>query len=546
MKEIIVKNYLLIVVIFIALLLRLNQLGNVPYGFANDEISYIISGYTIAQSGGYDIAGKFLPLSINLDSSMSPVPVYLIAVIANFVTLSPFLARLPFALLGVGSVILVYFITLEIFKKKKIAFLASLVLAISPWHLLVTRGVWDVIPAQFFYLLGIYIFLKNISSKRSIMWSLIPFTFAFYSYHATKVFFVAMLFVLLLVFWKEIVKRKRQSLAFLLLAILLISSFLLVLKTQSVTRQNELLINNESFLKDAAKYVDFNREKSEAPETIKRVVHNKGEFTFNKIVSTYINAFSPNHLFFVGDVNPVVGYGTFFKGVLYLIELPFLLIGLFLIIARSFYVKSKQSSIVPLLVLGLILVAPLPSAIGAGTTYIIRAFMLVPFFAIAIGYGVFGFFNFLNNKALRRLAFIVVCLLYIMFVSKFLYQYYYQFNYYGGEYWNRSSRELSEYIIAEKDKYDQIIVGQATDRLLLQYSFFSHSDDLISKAWINKWPAPVGKVIFSDSCLSREDYLSLSENDLYIANGVCEVVSENRTQISDHMEPQRVIWEIYD
>ena len=137
------NNSFLMVVIFLACILRLWSLGSVPYGFANDEVSYIISGYTIANSGGFDIANRLLPLSVNLDSSLSPVPVYIISLFSLF-GFSPFISRLPFALLGIGTVALVYLITLSIFKNKTIALLSSLSLAISPWHLFVTRGVYGM------------------------------------------------------------------------------------------------------------------------------------------------------------------------------------------------------------------------------------------------------------------------------------------------------------------------------------------------------------------------------------------------------------------
>ena len=99
------QYWALALVIVAAAIVRLSFVGSVPYGFANDEVSYILSGYTISHNGGVDIAGKFLPLSINLDSSLSPVPVYIISLFTFFFGLSPAIARLPFALPEITSTV---------------------------------------------------------------------------------------------------------------------------------------------------------------------------------------------------------------------------------------------------------------------------------------------------------------------------------------------------------------------------------------------------------------------------------------------------------
>ena len=241
----ILGNKGIILIIFLASAVRLLGIGSVPYGFANDEVSYIMSGYEIAKTGGYDIAGNFLPLSVNLDSSLSPVPVYIIALFVKLLGLSSIVARLPFALMGVGIVAIVYFLVKELFHNRKIAFLSALVLSFSSWHIVVTRTVWDVIPAQFFYLLGLYIFLKKVK-KGSVLWSLPFFMLGFFSYHGTKVFFAFFIVLLLFLFGKQLYRRKKEFLFFVSGIFLIFLSFALVLKTQSVTRQEEIIFTNGS------------------------------------------------------------------------------------------------------------------------------------------------------------------------------------------------------------------------------------------------------------------------------------------------------------
>src|SRR5690242_18364453 len=119
-------------ILVIAIAFRLFQLGTIPYGITNDNASYIYSAYSIWHTGK-GIDGTFLPLSFNTDSSNSPVPIYLDAPFVGLMGVSPLSGRLPYALAGVGSVALLYGISLQLFKKKSIALLSAFVLAVSPW-----------------------------------------------------------------------------------------------------------------------------------------------------------------------------------------------------------------------------------------------------------------------------------------------------------------------------------------------------------------------------------------------------------------------------
>ena len=179
-------RYLLLGIIILASVLRFINLGQVPYGLSNDESSYIYSAYSLWKTGE-GIDGTFLPLSFNTDSSNSPVPVYLSAPFVGLLGVSAEAGRLPYILLGIGSIYLVYLLVKLLFDNEVIALLSAAVLSISPWHLHVTRTAYDTVFAMFFLLFGTYLFVRGLK-KGSILWSLIPFFLAFYSYHATSLF----------------------------------------------------------------------------------------------------------------------------------------------------------------------------------------------------------------------------------------------------------------------------------------------------------------------------------------------------------------------
>jgi len=554
----ILGNKGIILIIFLASVVRLWGIGSVPYGFANDEVSYIMSGYEIAKTGGFDIAGNFLPLSVNLDSSLSPVPVYIISLFMAVFGLNPITARLPFALMGIGIVILVYLLAKELFKSKGIAFASALVLSLSQWHIIVTRTVWDVIPAQLFYLLGLLVFLKKIK-KGSILWSLPFFLLGFYSYHGTKVFFAFFVILLLLLFGKQLYRRKKEFIFFVSGIFLIFLSFILVLKTQSVTRQEEIIFANRSIQSDLKKTIEFERGKSSAPSKLASFESNKITYYLQRMTTNYLGAFSSQHLFTTGDIHPQVGYGIFFKGVLYLLDIPFIILGIIYFIEKAGFItgsnkeNSENGSISykrgAMLVIGGLLVSPLPSTVAAGYSYFIRSFMMVPFLSILIGTGLFIFYKLTKGRQFYKLILrVLVIVFYGFFMTRFFYQYYYQLNSYGSEYWNGSSRKLSEYIMQNEHRFDKIIVANVEDKVILQYALESQAGPReLQQAWKKNWPVKLGKVTFANSCYEDKEVSSiLVPRTLYIVPGSCHEKLVPQRSISDSMEPLRIIWKFYE
>lgn len=554
----IISNKGLILVISIACVVRLLGIGSVPYGIANDEVSYIISGYEIASTGGYDISGKFLPLSVNLDSSLSPVPVYIISLFTKIFGLNYATARLPFALMGIGIVFLVYLIAKEILGSKSIGIASALVLSLSQWHILVTRTVWDVVPAQFFYLLGLLLFVKKVR-KGNVLWSLPFFLLGFFSYHGTKVFFAFFVILLLSLFWKQMYIRKKESILFILGIFAIFLSFALVLKTQSVTRQEEIIFTNKNVQDDAKKTIEFERGKSSAPHRLALIESNKMTYYIQKMTANYLGAFSSQHLFTTGDIHPLVGYGTFFKGVLYLLDIPFIILGIIYFIEKAGFITGKQKEGSHsegisfrkgvLLVIGCLLISPLPSTVAAGNSYLIRSFMIAPFLSILVGTGLSIFYKLTNGIQIYKLGLrILVILFYIFFVTRFLYQYYYQLNSYGKEYWNGSSKMLSEYIIKNQSRFDNIIVANVEDKVILQYALASRADPYeLQRAWKKNWPLRLGRVIFKNSCYMDSELFSLlPPHTLYIVPGSCHEKLVSNGSISDSLEPLRTIWKFYE
>jgi hypothetical protein len=125
------KRKSIYLIVFVSLLLRLYKLGQVPEGLSLLEAKYGIL------------------LSDILESHIT----------------SLFWIRLPFAILGTISIILFYLVIEKFSKNKKLAIISSLVLTISPWHILESRIFsWGIIVSSLILMI-ILVFFQLIQKK---------------------------------------------------------------------------------------------------------------------------------------------------------------------------------------------------------------------------------------------------------------------------------------------------------------------------------------------------------------------------------------------
>ena len=101
---------LLVIIILIAAILRIYKLDLVPPALNWDEVDAAYNAYTIA-NWGRDEWGKFLPLVFtSFRDDKHPVHIYMTAPIVKMFGLSDFTARLSGAIVGVLSVIIIFFL----------------------------------------------------------------------------------------------------------------------------------------------------------------------------------------------------------------------------------------------------------------------------------------------------------------------------------------------------------------------------------------------------------------------------------------------------
>jgi 4-amino-4-deoxy-L-arabinose transferase-like glycosyltransferase len=157
----------------VALILRLVALGRYPAGFTADEAAQGYMAYSILKTGK-DEWGVRLPLAPrSFGDFKPPLQTYLMIPSIAVFGLNEFAVRLPSAILGILGVLGVYLLASELFRMKivrinpnNLSLLSSLLLAISPWHISLSRGAFEANLTTFFLPLGFYFFLRGISKPK--------------------------------------------------------------------------------------------------------------------------------------------------------------------------------------------------------------------------------------------------------------------------------------------------------------------------------------------------------------------------------------------
>src|SRR4030067_954837 len=133
------NKFLLIIIVILAAILRFWQLGQNPPSLDWDEAAHGYNAYSILKTGRDEYGYKFPLYFRSFDDYKPPIYTYLVVPSVALFGLNDFAVRFPSATLGVVAVIFCYFMVFELFKNKPVALLASLFLAISPWHLQFSR-----------------------------------------------------------------------------------------------------------------------------------------------------------------------------------------------------------------------------------------------------------------------------------------------------------------------------------------------------------------------------------------------------------------------
>ena len=478
MKRFLNWKLFLLFIVLLAGFLRFYNLGTNPPSLTWDEAAWGYNAYSLGVDGK-DEFGRFLPHDYleSFGDFKPPMYAYLDILPVKFLGLNEFATRVPSALFGTLTVLLTFFLVRRIFQTSKnkdlISSFSALFLAISPWHILLSRAAFEANVASFFIILGVWGFLAAVQGRRwFLIISAVSFALSMYTFNTARVVSPLLVILLSVSFRKTLFSLKKEVLiaAFIGMFVFL-PTFRFLLTPQAGLRFQEVNIFSDIGVVKTANQEIANDGNS----AFTKIIHNRRFLYSVEYLKHYFDNLSPNFLFIRGDGNPK--FSTQSTGEMYIWDIIFFVGGLLLLLRK----KEDNWWIIPLwLLLGII-----PAATARETPHALRIEASLPTFQIIAAYGFVSFLIWIKKQNLKLktynlnlgivLPFIFCVLLFANFVY-FYHNYFYHYPYeYSGE-WQYGYKQSLDYVKSVENNYDYIQVTNALGRPYIYYLFYTKTN----------------------------------------------------------------------
>ncbi len=426
------KKALLLFILIIAVFLRFFRADEIPPSLNWDEASLGYNAYSILKTGK-DEWGRVFPLSFEAFGDYKlPGYIYTAIPFIKLFGLNEFSVRLPSQIAGVMAVFLIYLIARKIFDNENMGLFAGLLLAISPWHLFLSRVALEANLALTFFLLGLYLFLQSFKKPLFLLYASILFGLTFFTYNSARVFVSLFLVALIAIYHKELIKFRKKLIlpgAVILIFILVASYFAIFQDSSSryfwVTILDQGAINS----------INEARANSTLPDLITKLLNNRVVYFVQNLFLNYLKHFSLQFLFLEGGSNHQ--FSVPHQGLLYLIELPFLLLGFVNIFKRK----------AGLTLLAWVFLSPIPSAITREAPQVLRSIFMLGSLQIIISLGIITLIEKIESKIISKQA-LVTLLIGMLGISCFYFFSDYFINYpkNESESWQYGNKEAIKFL----------------------------------------------------------------------------------------------------
>lgn len=411
-----------------------------PNSLNIDEVAYGYSAYSILKTG-HDENNVFMPLTFQSTGDYkSPVLIYSIVPSIALFGLNEFSIRFTTALVGTLSIPIFFLFLNLLLKDIKASFIGVVLLTISPWHIFYSRFASETLLATFFLILGMWLYLKLIENGKRI-WAVLGslvLVLSMYTYHAHKLFIPIFVFITLFLFRKEIISFKKNMATFLLMGLILLIPLAYVSTLGSANTRAKMVFMSQDI--DYTRYIILDHSQR----------FGEGFLLFFFWIKRYLNYFQPDFLFFNG-LNMTTP-GTLGMGVLYLFELPWLLLGIVTLIRRKIPNKG--------FVAGWILLGLIPASLTNNEQSSVRSLLTLPALLVIVSLGAKQFLEIVRGLSNRFIRLGLFCF-YGFFVILTLIQAYLVFAVHfplqRGEAFMEGTKETVLYALQNKDKYQEIV-----------------------------------------------------------------------------------------
>lgn len=438
-------------VVVLAFILRFNKVTQVPPSLNWDEVSIGYNAYSIFKTSK-DEWGKTFPLHFKSYGEYKlPAQIYAsIPGIAVF-GLNDLGVRITPVIYGTLTVLLVYFLARVLLANEAVALGSAFLLAVSPWHIQLTRASFESSFSVFWIALGLWLLVKGFTKPRYFIFSVVPFAISVYTYNSARVFTPLFLFAIAVIFRKEFWKHKREAIISGVLFVLLMLPLVpFILSGEAKARYKLVSITDDAGL---VPRIEERRNLSTLPPIITRLIHNRFTYVSYYFASNYLAHFSPDFLFIRGA--PHKQHHVQGVGELYAIQAPFVLLGLY-------YLFKKKSKFRWLIVSWLLITFVPVATTNDSIPNALRTLIAAPAYQIITALGVYWVYIFLKprGKLATYLFLGTGGLILLLSFASYLVKYYRVYPVLYSRDWQYGNKEVVSYIKDHSDDYDLIVFSR--------------------------------------------------------------------------------------
>lgn len=483
-KESIRKNWEIIIIMIIAVISRGVGLGICPMGIDADEAYAGYEAWSLLKYG-HDSWGYTNPVYLTTwGSGMSVLYSVLSIPFIAIGGLNTVTFRIPQFLFG-SLTVFVFYLLLKKVSSESIALWGSFLLAISPWHIILSRYGLDANLAPAFLLLGIYFCVLGIEKQRYLPFAAIMLGLSLYCY-ALLWLFVPIFFgtgFLYCIKHKKVKVLEKGTLSFFIILFLMALPLLLFVATNL-----GFIPEIKSSIISIPKLVEFRGDELSIKSIIQniyvlcRILIKQDDYTIRNSIPYF--------------------------GICYLFSLPFIIIGGIAVIKRI--INNRKKFDYGVLLLLWIFISLAIGSLRTMNIQRINYLHLATYILLAIGIErVISKFG----KSLKRIIFVTYMIGFLLFETYYFSEY--QENI--GEAQLAGAEQALEYSLAmfEENGYDEIVItSQLRHPQVLFYTQYPTDAFMKEVTWKNY---PAGWLIAdSFGSFSWNDKEELQENSIYI------------------------------
>lgn len=486
------KRFLLPLILLLALFVRVLWLDKYPAGFTQDEAGLGYDAYSLLKTGK-DMWGTTLPLTLrSFGDYKLPLYSYLAIPSVYIFGLSEFAVRLPGAIFGTLAILACYLMVKKLSENENLAIYSALFLALSPWHISLSRGAVEANLTTFFIPLGVWAFMKGLSNPKWMAASALSFGLNLFSYHSARLFTPLIIFLLINLKQRKPTEKLTAGIRLLVLNNkIFIMIFFLFFSVAFASmfwgagkRGADLAIFNPTDNWASVSDRRYEGVMEGLPDWTSRIFSNKITYVLRTFAHNYLTYLSPGFLFIQGAGEWTYGMISG-RGVLYLFEIILLTAAIIAIVKRKSF---KGASFIIIWVL----LASIPAALTKGSGYAAnRVTVMVPAIQILSAYGIVylqeilkgKFRNFNIGKYFIPGVIFVLILSFIGFSEDYIYHAQLK----GAESMKYGMKEAVAYIDANEADYEQIVVSRSLGVPHIWVAFYEKLDPKLVQESSLQW-----------------------------------------------------------